>query len=123
MKNKLLYALLVFFSVLALVSCRNKTETPVVTPTPTNPITETPVNPGYSVGFLTFNIGDTPATLEKVTHIPSDLPVLNVKGYEFGGWYYDINFTQPVNVGDEDVSTVFTYPINFFLFFKYRFII
>ena len=103
MKNKLLIALLILVSMLGLASCRIKTETP------TQPeVTETPIK-SYSIGFYTFEKVEAPAIINNVTKIPSNLPVLEVEGFKFEGWYYDFSFTKPVRIGDELENNVTLY--------------
>ena len=96
MKNKFLYTILVLFSVLCLVSCR-KTATPTPTPTPT--VDVAPVET-YKVIYYTFNKTTDPTTVKDVTNLPDELPVLEVEGYTFEGWFYDINFTNEAKAGD-----------------------
>ena len=79
MKNKIIFVLLVLFSILGLASCRTKTQTPTLTPTPSE---EAPVA-GYNIVFYTFNVTKDPTTLKNQTKIPSELPTLEVNGYEF----------------------------------------
>ena len=102
MKNKLIAILLVFISVLSLASCRVKTEistpTPIVTETPE--VTPTPIK-GFNIYFYTFEKVTDPETIKNVTKIPSDLPVLEVEGFTFEGWFYDFNLSKPVQAGDE----------------------
>ena len=51
----------------------------------------------------------------------SELPILDEEGYEFGGWYYDEEFTLPANSGDKLTSntklyakwTLITYSITY----------
>ena len=107
MKKKFLYALLMFFSILGLVSC-DKTTTPTPTPEVTITETEIPVV-GYNIVFYTFNKTKDPDTLKNQTSIPSQLPVLTVEGYEFDGWYLDVNFTNPVETGKKLDSNVTLY--------------
>ena len=103
MRKKLLVTLLVLVSMLCLVSCR--VETP--TPTPTEKTPE--VKEGYNIVFYTFNKTKDPSTLKNQTSIPSDLPVLSVTGYEFGGWYYDVNFETQAQAGDKVEKNVTLY--------------
>ena len=107
MEKYILLILIFVISFIGLVSC-DETITPTDTPiTETTPTEQTPV--GYNIIFYTFNKTTDPTTIKNVTSIPTELPVLEVTGYTFDGWYYDTNFTNKVTVGDTLESNVTLY--------------
>ena len=46
----------------------------------------------YTVTFENYGKGIKPKNLEDVLELPEELPILEEKGYEFLGWYYDETF-------------------------------
>lgn len=76
----------------------NKTEIPTVEKTPTE--TEV-IEEKFIISFFAFGLAENPASIENVSEIPSNLPVINVEGYDFLGWYYDPVFENKVIVGDK----------------------
>ena len=61
----------------------------------------------YTITFENTK-GQTVQPLKEVTKIPS-LPVLETEGYNFGGWYYDSEYKNPVNIGDELLDNITIY--------------
>lgn len=64
---------------------------------------------GYKVNYETFGKGETVETLEMVTALPEELPVLSEKGYEFAGWFYDDMFMIKAYPGDKIVDDITLY--------------
>lgn len=58
------------------------------------------VDARVNLSFEPYRKGYKPANLF-VKSIPDELPILEEEGYEFGGWYYDEEFTKPVSSGDK----------------------
>lgn len=96
---KVLSAFFVGIFAFIFASCE---KTPTPTPeTPVTPeVTPTPVQ-GFNVYFYAFGKTADPETIKNVTEIPSTLPSLTVEGFTFEGWFYDIDLSKPVQVGDE----------------------
>lgn len=78
------------------------------------------VDQRVTVSFEPYRKGYKPKDI-LVAKIPSELPILDEEGYEFGGWYYDEEFTLPANSGDKLASntklyakwTLITYSITY----------
>ena len=64
---------------------------------------------GYNVNFETYNKGETVENLKNVSSLPSELPVLSEKGYEFLGWYYDDLFMVQAYPSDKVVEDLTLY--------------
>ena len=63
----------------------------------------------YSVTYNKNNHGADTASLTDVTALPAELPVLSEEGWIFGGWYYDTNFDNKANGGDEISANTILY--------------
>ena len=98
--KKILLSIFAFFAIISLTSCKfvipgfgnGNTETPEVTPT--IPSTPTPTPETYNITFVINGHGEQPDGLFNITKIPTNLPILTEKGWNFDGWYYDRDFSK-----------------------------
>lgn len=62
----------------------------------------------YTVTYQNNGFGVKPEDL-KVAELPNELPVLSADDYEFLGWFYDSEFTDPANANDKLTENVTLY--------------
>lgn len=91
--KKLSFLLLMILSVL-LISCGNESPEPVIQK--------------YTVTYNTNEYGEGLPS-EELDYLPTELPVPVADGYEFLGWYFDAEGSNPVNPGMKVTSNLTLY--------------
>ena len=99
--KKIILTLLLLFSLFCFASCKNN-KTPIATEEPTAVVS-------YTIEYNTFGVIATPEKVEGVLELPAILPVLNVEGYSFDGWYYEQTFITKANPQDKLSGNVTLY--------------
>ena len=63
----------------------------------------------YDIHFDTQGMVTAPEVIEDVTKIPFYLPKVDCDGYDFMGWYYDVECSKKVKLGEVIESDVTLY--------------